>query len=161
MNEPKDVSISVVIVDATKLNKLARFYHRNTGDIIRYFQKLKADGKLLLSVEMTVDRAWQSFKRKEPFQSKNEELEIRRLYYGKVQILLDEIVPLQKYQSFISDTDQVLQDWQKEDAHVLACAIAYSSCLGVRTSIWTDDNDFISKANLIDNKFGIKVIQLV
>jgi len=159
--ESENADIIVVVVDATKLNKLARFCHGNTGEIIKYFEKLKATGKLLVATEITVSRAWQSFERKTPFQSENEKQKIEKLYHGKIKALLDKIVSLQSYQTFIPDADQILQDtdWQKEDAHVLACAIAYSY-LGVKTSIWTDDSDFLSKAKLIENGFGIRVFQL-
>jgi hypothetical protein len=81
----------VVVVDATKLNKLARFCYRNVGEIMEYFQKLKATGKLLVATEITVDRAWQSFKRKTSFQNENEEQKTKKLYYGKVNILLDKV----------------------------------------------------------------------
>jgi len=159
--ESENADITVVVVDATKLNKLARFCYRNTGEIIKYFKKLKATGKLLVATEITVNRAWQSFKRKTSFQNENEEQKIKKLYYGKVKTLLDKIVSPQSYQEFIPDADQILQDtdWQKEDAHVLACAIAYSY-LDLRTFIWTDDSDFLSKAQLIESRFGIRVFPL-
>lgn len=162
MIDSENASITVVVVDATKLNKLARFCHRNAGEIMKYFQKLKAAGKLLVATELTVDRAWQSFKRKTSFQNENEEQETKKLYYGKVNVLLDKVVPLQSYQMFIPEADRILQDtdWQKEDAHVLACAIAYSY-LDLETFIWTDDSDFLSKAELIESRFGIKVFSLV
>jgi len=158
----ENTEFSIVVVDATKLNKLARFYYRGAGEIVRYFKILKEAGRLLVATEVTVERAWQSFKRKSFFKNRIEEQKFEKLYYGKINILIDRIIPTNVYQAFIPEADLILQDtdWQKEDAHVLACAITFSYT-GLTTSIWTDDRDFLSKAEIIESRFGIKVFSLV
>jgi len=42
----ENTEFSIVVVDATKLNKLARFYYRGAGEIVRYFKILKRNREI-------------------------------------------------------------------------------------------------------------------
>jgi len=150
--------MEVVVVDATKLNKLARFSFRGYGQIESFFLKLKAQGKALVAPEITVVRAWESFRRKTAL---SEEEKVKALYLGKVELLIDRVVPARLYEDFLEVADSVLKDDdpEKEDAHVLACALAYRA-LGLKTAIWSDDRDFLLKARLLKEKFSVEVFSL-
>ncbi|WP_022846814.1 hypothetical protein [Desulfurobacterium sp. TC5-1] len=151
----------VVVVDATKLFKLASSVFRGRGKIYDCFISLKKrTDVIVVTTSITVRRAWQSFCRKnEEFDSIEEE------YYGKIEFLVDEVLEESMYKNFLENADEILndQDEEKEDTHVLAAAVYLKEIgqeIGQKTYIWTDDTDFLKRKDEIERMWGIEVIKL-
>ena len=153
----------VVVVDSSKLNKLARFCASNQGVIKSIFLAGKSKGYVFVATTTNVRRALQSFMYELRKKGNEDEIKkVARLYVSEIDVLLDKIIPKEYYLQEIQLADLILQDSdpEKEDSQALSLAIALAK-EGFKTWLWTNDRDFLDKAQQIEQKTGIRVVRLL
>jgi predicted nucleic acid-binding protein len=153
----------VVVVDSSKLNQLARFCVSKRGIIKTVFLSGKAKGYKFVATTTNVRRALQSFMQELKEGGKGEEVKkVARFYVSEINILLDRIVPKNYYLQEIRTADLILQDSdrEKEDSQALSLAITLVK-EGFETWLWTNDKDFLDKAQQIYQETGVKVVKLL
>ena len=153
----------VVVVDSSKLNQLARFCASNQGIIKNVFLDRKMKGYRFVATTTNVKRALQSFIRELRKKGKEKKIEmVARLYVNEVNLLLDKIVPKKFYFHEMRTADLILQDSdsEKEDSQALSLAIALAK-EGFKTWLWTNDRDFLDKAQQIEQETGIRVVKFL
>ena len=141
----------VVLVDATKLYQLARFTckseRKNTQDasitIEDVFMIAQQKGWRLVTTEVNLRRAWESFRRKE-LKGMDEEKaeELRNLFITRVELLVD-VFGEEVYRKILPKAVEILRDTDREyeDSHLLSLGILYKH-QGFDVIIWSSDKDF-------------------
>jgi|GEM_PF-1657820 len=139
----------VVLVDATKLYQLARFICRSEGKntssitIEDVFMIAQQKGRRLVTTEVNLRRAWESFQRKElkGIEEKKAE-ELQNLFTTRVELLVD-VFGEEVYKEILPEAVEILRDTDREyeDSHLLSLGILYKR-QGFDVVIWTGDKDF-------------------
>jgi hypothetical protein len=154
---------TIVVVDSSKLNQLARFCVSCRGEIKEVFLKGKLKGWRFVSTTTNVRRALQSFIRELEKKGKKDVIgEVAKLYVKEVELLLDKVIPKRFYLCEVFAADEVLfdSDFEKEDAQALALAIVLVK-EGFEVLLWTNDKDFLGKSEEIERRFGVKVVKIL
>ena len=141
----------IVLVDATKLYQLARFVSKNrrkhTQDtsitIENVFIIAQQKGWRLVTTEVNLRRAWESFQKKELKGVKGKRVkELQNLFITRIELLVD-VLDKEVYEKILPEAIEILRDTDREyeDSHLLSLGILYKR-QGFEVTIWTGDRDF-------------------
>jgi len=151
----------VVVTDSSKLYQLARFCETETGAIKEVFLSGKLRGYSFVTTKTNLRRAWQAYERELKRKGKEEKVEgVKERFFSLVNLVIDRIISEDYYLEKMPQAEKLLQDddYEKEDSQALALAIALRK-EGYEVLLWTNDHDFLVRAEEIEKKTGVRIIK--